>query len=128
MAKILAYWKNRNDANGNRAFVGTVVSFKGDEVKILIGSKDQGDIIVMPLTELYLVDMPNDEKIIVEVFDLYTKHWRRTEMRLVRKDNIFRMYESDGSRKQDSQGNNVFVADSDAYKNPDGIWQVSTIY
>ena len=128
MAKILAYWKNRNDANGNRAFIGTVVSFKGDEVKILTGSKDQVDIIVMPLIEVYLTDIPEDSDVVVEVFDLYTKHWRRTEMRLVRKDNIFRMYESDGSRKQDSQGNNVFVAASDAYKNPNGIWQVNTVY
>ena len=128
MAKILAYWKNRNDANGNRAFVGTVVSFKGDEVKILTGVKDQVDIIVMPLIELYLTDIPEDGDIVVEVFDNHTKCWRKTDMRLLCKGNIFRMYESDGSRKQDNQGNNVFVAFSDAYKNPDGIWQVSTIY
>lgn len=128
MGNIMTYWKNENDTNGNRAFIGTVASFKGNELSIDIGVKEDLDIIVIPSKELYLVDMPNDEKIIVEVFDLYTKHWRRTEMRLVREDNIFRMYESDGSRKQDSQGNNVFVAASDAYKNPDGIWQVSTIY
>ena len=128
MAKILAYWKNRNDANGNRAFVGTVVSFKGDEVKILTGVKDQVDIIVMPLIELYLTDIPEDGDIVVEVFDNHTKCWRKTDMRLLCKGNIFRMYESDGSRKQDNQGNNVFVAFSDAYKNPNGIWQVSTIY
>ena len=128
MAKILAYWKNRNDANGNRAFIGTVVSFKGDEVKILTGVKDQVDIIVMPLIELYLTDIPEDGDIVVEVFDNHTKCWRKTDMRLLCNGNIFRMYESDGSRKQDSQGNNVFVAASDAYKNPDGIWQVSTIY
>lgn len=128
MAKILAYWKNRNDANGNRAFIGTVVSFKGDEVKILTGVKDQVDIIVMPLIELYLTDIPEDGDIVVEVFDNHTKCWRKTDMRLLCKGNIFRMYESDGSRKQDSQGNNVFVAASDAYKNPNGIWQVSTIY
>ena len=128
MAKILAYWKNRNDANGNRAFIGTVVSFKGDEVKILTGVKDQVDIIVMPLIELYLTDIPEDGDIVVEAFDNHTKCWRKTDMRLLCKGNIFRMYESDGSRKQDSQGNNVFVAASDAYKNPDGIWQVSTIY
>lgn len=128
MAKILAYWKNRNDANGNRAFIGTVVSFKGDEVKILTGVKDQVDIIVMPLIELYLTDIPEDGDIVVEVFDNHTKCWRKTDMRLLCKGNIFRMYESDGRRKQDSQGNNVFVAASDAYKNPDGIWQVSTIY
>ena len=128
MAKILAYWKNRNDANGNRAFIGTVVSFKGDEVKILTGVKDQVDIIVMPLIELYLTDIPEDGDIVVEVFDNHTKCWRKTDMRLLCKGNIFRMYESDGSRKQDSQGNNVFVAASDAYKNPAGIWRVSTIY
>ena len=128
MGNIMAYWKNKNDTNGNRAFIGTVVSFMGNDVSINLGVKEALNIIVIPLKELYLVDTLNDEKIIVEVFDLYTKHWRRTEMHLVREDNIFRMYESDGSRKQDSQGDNVFVAASDAYKNPDGIWQVSTIY
>ena len=128
MAKILAYLKNRNDANGNRVFVGTVLSFKGDEVKILTGPKDQVDIVVLPLTEVYLTDIPEDSDVVVEIFDNNTKYWRKTDMRLLCKNNIFRMYESDGSRKQDSQGNNVFVVASDAYKNPDGIWQVSTIY
>ena len=128
MAKILAYWKNRNDANGNRAFVGTVVSFKGDEVKILTGVKDQVDIIVMPLIELYLTDIPEDGDIVVEVFDNLTKCWRKTDMRLLCENNIFRMYAPNGSRKYDNQGNNVFVAFSDAYKNPDGVWQVSTVY
>ena len=117
-----------NITNGNRAFIGTAVSFKGNEVSIDIGVKEDLDIIVIPSKELYLVDMPNDEKIIVEVFDNHTKCWRKTDMRLLCKGNIFRMYESDGSRKQDDQGNNVFVAASDAYKNSNGIWMVSTIY
>lgn len=31
MGNIMAYWKNKNNTNGNRAFIGTVVSFKGND-------------------------------------------------------------------------------------------------
>jgi len=123
---IKAYWKAPGHSE-NHKLVGTVLSFEGDEVQIRADSAGDFNIIFMKLENLYLEDVPNPE-VSMEIFNKEKRYWGRINMSLIKKGDVFRIYEPDGSRRCDSQGNNVFVAASDAYKNPDGIWQVSTIY
>jgi hypothetical protein len=63
-----------------------------------------------------------------ERFNAKKNYWEKVRMSLIKKDDIFRIYEPDGTRRSDDQGNNVFIARGDAYTNKDGLWQVDTLY
>ena len=81
----------------------------------------------MKLENLYLEDVPN-QKVSMEIFNKEKHYWGRINMSLIKKGDVFRTYEPDGSRRCDSQGNNIFIARGDAYKNSEDIWQVDTLY
>jgi len=53
--------------------------------------------------------------------------WQDIEMKNVRRGDVFRILD-DKKRHIDEDGNNVWVAINDAYKNADGVWAVKTLY
>ena len=62
----------------------------------------------------------------VHVFNKIVRVWEFSEVKNLKKDDIFIMYEN-GLRYLDQQGNTVFVAAKDAVF-VDGVWQVARLY
>lgn len=75
---------------------------------------------------VYGLIKPNDFSAVYR-FDREESAWVISEMRVLKKDDIFIMYEK-GLRRLDSKGNTVFVAAEDTKHVEGDIWQVTTLY
>ena len=68
------------------------------------------------------------DEVRVEVFSNLCGGWVTLPFNTLCSGTIFRLYEKDGTRHQDQDGNTVWIAGGSPAPNKDGILEVQTLY
>jgi hypothetical protein len=64
----------------------------------------------------------------IEKFDHRLQEWREISFGELYKGDIFRIFDNGKRYVNSSDGNNVWIAKGDSYKNSEGVLTIDTVY